>query len=155
MKKLIIGIDPGKKGGVAVLTVTSAAITPTVSPMPQIYKTLFNMLKDIGDLHYDSIHAYLEDVQYRSNQRGVKTALTNWGRIQGYLEALGIPYTVVSAMKWKKHMGLSQDKIESINLANQIYGLEFTKTQDGLAEALLIAHHGVVQNVSKTTNRDR
>ena len=138
-----IGIDPGKKGGIAILCSDN---TIEYMKMPEVYSELLNLVNRMNskkNLDNNNIHCFIEQVQYRPQQRGVLTMITNYGRILGYLEAYYIPYTVVSSQRWKGHFKLfGKDKVESINLANQLFGLKLKKTYDGIAEALLIAKYG-------------
>ena len=72
----------------------------------------------------------------------------NFGWIQGVLDALNIPYELVSPQKWKKEFGLTSDKSESIRTAQRLFPGVSLKTgeksrveSDGMAEALLIAEY--------------
>lgn len=132
-----IGIDPGKKGGIALI----ANDEITYNKMPLVCTELYRLISDYY-LRYSNLHIYVEQVQYRPNQRGVMTTLVNYGRLLGYIESFNLPYEIVSAQKWKKHYKLSADKVEAVNLANSLFGLTLKKSEDGIAEALLIAKYG-------------
>lgn len=140
MVETYIGIDPGKKGGIAAITVKDGVTTGYhIEVMPEVFKDAYY---SIGALVPEGhVKLLIEQVQYRPNQRGVINMLTNYGRLLAYIEILEIPYEIISAQKWKKHYKLGKDKIDSINLANSMFSTEFKKTQDGLAEALLIANY--------------
>lgn len=140
---IIIGIDPGKKGGFSIFKDNKLDF---YTPMPKLYTDimfLFEKYKDEAELNHRIIHVYIEQAQYRPNQRGVATTFINYGRILGYLESLYIGYTEVSAMKWKKKMNVTADKIAIINLVNNRYALQLKKTEDGIAEAILIGEYGI------------
>jgi hypothetical protein len=136
---IVMGIDPGKKGAIATLDKLGNV---SYNSMPEIFEDLLTLLMSIKDRNEVSM-VFVEDTQYRPNQKGVITTLVNYGRLIGYLEALNFRYTRVSAMKWKKKLNLSKDKIDSINLVNNKYNLGLRKTQDGIAEAILIAEYGL------------
>jgi len=145
-ERVYIGIDPGKRGAVASIYVNPLRIEYV--PMPGIYTDLLKVLYDLSVVETKKLYCYIEQVQYRPNQKGVITGITNYGRLLGYLEAFTIPYTVLSAQKWKKYYGLlGKDKEASVNLANQRLGLSLTKTQDGIAEALLLASYGIEKDL--------
>lgn len=135
---MILGIDPGKKGGFGAIDDTGLYVSSF--KMPEIRTELISVLKEYKEL-YPTVLTAIEQVQYRPNQRGVITTIENYGRILGYLEAIEIPYVIIPAVRWKKYFKLSSDKAEAINYANRLFSLKLGKTEDGVAEALLIARY--------------
>ena len=68
---------------------------------------------------------------------------TAYGIILGVIAACGVPFLLISPQVWKKAMGLSRDKAQSITLALQYYpeAAEHLgrKKDHGKAEALCLA----------------
>ena len=149
----IIGIDPGKKGGIAIFDLLNNEWE--VHQMPLIGKE-FNE-KAIDQIFYS--HAYgnelvfLEKVHAMPGQ-GV-TSMFNfgmgYGMLRGMLVSNELPYQLVTPQAWKKVVlaGLSKEKTESCNYVARKYpeinlmpGRK--RTADlGIADAVCIAEYGL------------
>lgn len=79
-----------------------------------------------------------------NSARSSSTTDRNFGKLLAIAELSGATVVTVPANQWKKALNLSKDKIDSINLAEQLSGALFrspkNKLYDGLAEALLIGY---------------
>lgn len=157
---LIIGIDPGVSGAVAMF----GAGVQWVESLPTVQAKRGKSALDVdggrfGDMLWVArkatcrVACYVEQVQSRPRQAGQFAFGMNYGRVLGVLEALGIPIVHVPASKWKPAMGLrGEDKATSVALAaqlfphlkDQLYGPRGAPL-DGRAEALLIAYYGSKQ----------
>ena len=151
-----IGIDPGKNGGIAVISYKNArrANHREVDVYPYSDEQLVDTIKDIAYLknvlNVDSI-CILEHVHAMPKQ-GVSSTFNfgmNFGFIQGVLKAYGIPYELVTPQKWKKEFSCTSDKNTSIDVCKRLFpkvNLKKTerckKDHDGMAEALLMAEYG-------------
>lgn len=151
MKTLFIGIDPGKKGGIAVID-TESGIRYTV---PYSDKDLITMCRDESWLYNtqgktEHIMCCLEKVGAMPGQ-GVVSMFSfgqSVGYIKGVLESFGIPYQEITPQKWKKEFGLNSDKAASAEVCRRLFpdiSLLATprckKPNDGMAEALLMAEY--------------
>ena len=155
---LIIGIDPGVAGAVAVFGNSAVVRDLPTKPAARGKSAL-----DVDGLAFkhqlmafclgQTAIAYVEQVQSRPRQAGQFAFGMNYGRVLGLLEALGIRTVHVPASKWKQAMGLrGEDKATSVALAaqlfphlkDQLYGPRGAPL-DGRAEALLIAYYGAKQ----------
>ena len=146
---MIVGIDPGKSGGVAVLDDTGAFVGGIRTPLLQHGKRDLVDIRWIGswvdNSHPDRVsNVVLEQVSAMPGQ-GV-TSMFNFGRHTGAVEAyalsLGVPVTWVTPQKWKGYFNLSKDKMASLDRARLEFGdhaLWRIKANDGIAEAALIA----------------
>ena len=80
-----------------------------------------------------------------NSARSSSTTDRNFGKLLAIAELSGANVVTVPANQWKKALNLSKDKIDSINLAEQLSGALFrspkNKLYDGLAEALLIGYY--------------
>ena len=144
MNNIVIGIDPGKKGGIAVFT-------------DNMYVHIFNEEEFINIAHLvgDSnipVYVYIEEVHAMPGQ-GV-TSMFNFGRNFGWtvgvFEGNNCIVRYVTPQKWKKYFNLlKQDKKASIAKAKELYpDVNLLPTprskvdSDGMAESLLICEYG-------------
>jgi crossover junction endodeoxyribonuclease RuvC len=147
MKTLFIGIDPGKKGGIALID-TEENISVTA---PYSDKELIDLCRDASyGRSRQEIVCCLEKVGAMPGQGVV--SMFNFGQsvgyIKGVLEAFRIPYQEVTPQKWKREFGLTSDKAVSAEVCGKLFpdiGLLATprckKPHDGMAEALLMAEY--------------
>ena len=167
---IIVGIDPGITGGVAVLYSRRGmvdAVNLYDTPVEQKKKAngknkteylpslMAGILRDYVNSRQDA-HAFIEQVSAMPGQ-GV-TSMFGFGKGYGIwigiLAALGIPYTFVTPQSWKKELMQGEhDKEAAVGRALQLYPQcsaeltvrrgAVTKPQAlGRADALLIAEFG-------------
>jgi hypothetical protein len=139
----IIGIDPGKGGGIAWFDDRGR---PCVEAMPDTLKDLADFMRDIRDSFEEpgTVKAYLEQVA-SSPQMGVVSAFTfgnGFGHLEMGLVAHGIPFERVRPQVWQKAMGcLSKgDKNITKRRAQELF--PDCKVTHKTADALLIAEYG-------------
>lgn len=136
-----IGVDPGKKGGFAVLIdgkVWKAEVwddAEFVDTMRQV-----SQMRTVA-------RAAVEKVGAMPGQGLVSTFSfgKSAGFIEGTLAAFDIPYQLISPQKWKAEFGLNSDKQKSIEVCHKLFpdvDLLATprckKPSDGKAESILI-----------------
>jgi crossover junction endodeoxyribonuclease RuvC len=144
---LVLGVDPGLSGGLALIGRQTGNLL-WAEPMPVIRNAVATV--DVAQLGHllrgcHEIFAYVERAQAMPRQ-GVSSAF-NYGVVFGSiltaLADLGIGYELVAPAKWKRDMNLSRDKAASLDRVRQLYPtLALKRSEDGLAEAVLIARHG-------------
>ena len=144
--KVYIGIDPGSKGGIAVIS-DDGIISLSLYNSYEIADLLNNI-----NNRYDNIMCTLEKV-HSMPRDGVKQAFKfgeNYGFVKGTLMALKIPFQEVLPQTWKKEYSLiSKTKQDSIKRCKELFPNvnllptdRCKKESDGLAEALLICEYG-------------
>lgn len=136
-----IGIDPGKKGAIAVIREDGSIASCTFDECEYLKILSSHALNGV---------AAIEDVHAMPRQ-GVTSMFNfgfNKGWIMGVLYALSIPTERVSVQRWKKMFSLDSDKDKSIELAKRLFPAanlfatpRCKKPSDGIAEALLIAEY--------------
>lgn len=138
---IYIGIDPGKKGGIAILYENNSVCAYPFSE--EILVGIALALNASGK----PIVAAVEKVGAMPHQ-GVKSMFTfgsGFGFIQGVLSALKIPFQLVPPQKWKKEFSLTSDKKQSVSVCKRLFPELLLipqgcrKENDGMAEAALIA----------------
>lgn len=136
---IIIGIDPGVSGGIAVLSPTETPFTLKLS------ETEHDIAAFLRGLRFnDNIFAYLEQVHAMPKQ-GVSSVFTfgqGYGFLRGCLSSHGIPFETVTPQRWQKAMGCltKGDKNVSKARAQQLFpGIKCTHA---ISDALLIAEFG-------------
>jgi crossover junction endodeoxyribonuclease RuvC len=141
---IYIGIDPGKKGGVA--TISDDGV--------KVYQ--WDDQRFIEDMRQhanwlDKCVAAVEKVGAMPGQ-GVTSMFSfgqSYGFILGVLTAFGIPYQLVSPATWKREFGLlKSQKQGSVDVCKRLFpGVNMLPTErcrkesDGMAESLLIAEY--------------
>lgn len=146
---IYIGIDPGKKGAVAIIDPANVTIIPWDD------EKFVNAMKIVTTLSYknkpEKAVAAVEKVGAMPHQ-GVKSMFSfghSLGFIEGVLAANRIPYQLVPPAKWKKEFGLiGKDKREAIIVCKKLFpGINLLPTErcrtesDGMADALLMAEY--------------
>jgi len=170
--KTYIGIDIGKKGGIAVISSDEI----TTYPIPLIkdelsYSDLFDLIEHIqltdlakanGDIHivFEKLGVIFGTSKITAFSMGYQS-----GAIEMIAIALKIPYTKVPAKQWQKEMfqgveiikkpGRTNNDTKAMALiaVNRIFpkqkltfGTKATKPHDGLIDALLMAQYAKRKN---------
>lgn len=144
---IYIGIDPGAKGGVALIDGDGITVYPWDKA------SFLGAMRGVN-LAYLARKDYaiccLEHVGPMPGQ-GVTSMFhfgENFGYIKGVLEANKIPYELVRPQKWKKEFSVTSDKNTSIEVCQRLFpdvSLLATprsrKPHDGMSEALLMAEY--------------
>lgn len=151
----VLGIDPGLKGAVAVLSAKGELVEvwdmPTLEmKVGKATKTRISPEVLAGELrNWQVTAAYMEGVS-ASPQMGVSSAFAfgeGFGLVKGVLAALQIPVTLVPPAKWKRDLGLNSSKDGSRAKAIAKWPAqagEFKRVKDdGRAEAALLAAWGL------------
>lgn len=132
-----LGIDPGLKGGLAILD--GEGNVCAVTKMPATERDILEWLqvKEVEPIEF----AMIEYVS-SSPQMGVTSAFTfgkGYGVLIGLVTAFGIPFEFVTPGKWQKKLGCltGGDKNISKRKAQQLFPGE--KITHATADALLIA----------------
>lgn len=141
---VILGIDPGAKGGVSILDRGEYVAGMRMPVIKMRGKNLLDAKVILDFLTpYDLDTVVIEQVGSMPGQ-GVTSAFS-FGRITGAIEATTMPLTDrmiwVTPAVWKKHFKLGKDKRGSLDAFNLRFGNHrLTKlADDGIAEAALIA----------------
>lgn len=147
----IVGIDPGCSGAIAVLNGFGGVEGYLIMPLIKIgSKSRVNGAAVASFLRGHSItHAYLEQVGAMPGQ-GVSSMFTFGhaaGVVEGIIQGLNIPYTLVTPQAWKKSAGLiGTDKDAARSRAIQRHPdlrvLDKKAKGQAIADAILIARHG-------------
>ena len=151
---LLLGIDPGLSGAVAVLDLSNKLLavhdipTTTIrsgkSDKRQVSEAMLSaIIKRINPQH-----AYLEFVSARPGQ-GVSSMFNfgvGYGAIKGVLAGLEVPMSTVTPAKWQRDLNLAKGKDANRARAAQLFpefAYLFSRVKDdGRADAALIAWWG-------------
>lgn len=157
---IYIGIDIGKKGGIACLPDTGKVY---VYPMPVFgAKKILNLpeiIGIIGQWPQAEVRVYVERQQAFPGQ-GVTSMFglgMQYGQILGILHTMEVRHQVITPQAWKKVVlaGTKKDKGAAIEFCLRQYpnidlapGRKRTP-QDGLADAICIAEYGRLSEVRR------
>ena len=149
---IVLGIDPGLSGGLAVVDAKSRLITqgglmPTIEnpktgkrtvDARTIYDWALSIRMDPGSV------VVIENVHSMPAQ-GVASSFTfgkAMGAVQAVAQIISTSVHLVTPQQWKTHHGLGSDKQASIHLAMSLFGKTYPgtlKKHEAIAEAALIA----------------
>jgi len=169
MNGVIVGIDPGQKGAIAMLANDylqvwdlKDCIKPT-GTFNSLDPELLHMLILSMTLPRDEgVAIFCEESQTHkaAGTTSIKTARSVFdarGVMRAVFQMRGYEITYIQPQTWKRHLGLlRQDKFASVEKAEQIFPTSrdiFWKKHhkrdiplDGRAEAALIAHYGYIKD---------
>jgi len=149
----IIGIDPGKSGGIARIITRDEYITGkqeywTAYKCPKTIKEMVDILKTFKKFaikpkcFLESVHAFPTDARSSAFKFGM-----NFGIWQGILSTLNIETILVTPQKWQKAYELPKIKKERKHklkeIAIQRSGLKATLNT---ADAICLVIHGINNN---------
>jgi hypothetical protein len=152
---MMIGIDPGLCGAVAVIDRAGALValadTPTLSiKVARGVKRAYDvpgMCAAVAPYVGAGLHVIIEEAQAMPGQgmRSMFTTGYGYGLWVGLLAALQVPYTPVRPVVWKQAFSLGKDKEQARLKAQQLFpGADLRRKKDhGRSEALLLAHYGL------------
>ena len=148
----VLGIDPGCSGSLVLITDQGGYIDHLAMPTIKVgTKSRVNGAAVAAWIRQHGItHAYLEQVGAMPGQ-GTASMFTFGhaaGVVEGILQGLNIPYTLVTPQAWKKSAGLiGSDKDAARSRAIQLYpalrALDAKAKGQAIADAILIARHGI------------
>lgn len=161
---IVVGIDPGRNGGVAVLSITGSILG--LRPLP--YDHPEKLAQFFIDNHkaQPDIRLFIEKAQAmpKDSSRAMFTYGTGFGTLLGILIALKVPHQLVPAASWTRVMhegtpATQEAKRRSLLAAKRLFpGASLLATprcrveHDGLVDALLIAEYGRRQLMGTNTN---
>lgn len=151
----VVGVDPGLSGAVAVLSPAGEIIRLEDLPVIRNGKISwidggrFNSIL-IDSLYGRPARAIVERVGARPGQ-GVSSSFVfgcGFGSVLSILQARHLPIELVTSAQWKRALGLSSDKRQSLDRARLLFptaDLSLAK-HEGRAESLLIAHFALTRH---------
>ena len=158
MIDVIVGIDPGLTGAIAVISVnpiTCVAVhdIPTILSRNETKKvtdlsSLSKIIREIST-EYRVLAVLIELVASRPDQGVVSVFSFGFGTglLHGVCAANGLKIAEISPAVWKADLNLTRNKADSLHLAKKIFpesAKSFEKMKhNGRAEAALIAYFGI------------
>ena len=144
---MILGIDPGLSGAMAVLDDKTVVLL-----VPFSKTTPHDIVAYLKPLAIST--AYLEAVNAFPHQ-GVSSVFKfgmNYGMWQGILVALGIPFQRVYPLKWQTAMSCRTGGNKNISKARAQELFPQLKITHAIADALLIAEYGRRQSINQAND---
>lgn len=156
---IIVGIDPGLKGGIAVFEDGKLS---KVKAMPTFEEKSMDFGSIVEDLR--AADAVVLEEQFIKPtggmaQRGMAKTMRNFGNLEGILRGLGVPHQVVKSQLWKGKVlkGTAKDKTAAIAYVQARYPAVSLMAKprsrvpsDGMAEAVCIGEYGLSLEWSST-----
>jgi crossover junction endodeoxyribonuclease RuvC len=146
----ILGIDPGLSGGLALLHPYAGIIQAAPMPVIKLAGKGEIDLARLGAIlrEWAPGHAWIEQQQSMPRQGVASSFRTgqNYGTLLGFLQAAGVPVTIVRPAVWKRAMGVPSDKAAAVAIASRLLPSSShwwpRRGDDGIAEAALLAVYG-------------
>lgn len=149
MKKIFLGIDPGAKGAVAIVS----EVKITIIDCPSTIAEMADIIRDLKPNSFTDYKAIIEKVHpfYKSSAKSAFTFGMNFAAWQMALACFHIPYEFVTPRKWQAVMfdsakKLDDTKQQSFERATRLFpnlGIELKtprgKILDGRCDSLLLA----------------
>lgn len=136
----ILGIDPGKAGGIAWIQSGRAQC----EKMPATLQDIWNLLRDIQREATGPMFAYLEKVGAMPGQ-GVTSMFTfgqGYGALEMALIGWGIPFERVTPQAWQKKLSCLTGGNKNVSKARAQELFPALKITHAVADCLLIAEYG-------------
>jgi hypothetical protein len=147
MSGAYLGVDPGLDGGIAYIH----GYIVGAHPMPTVKIGTKRMVDTDRVREYISALGPIDLIMIEAvNAGAVKSVMSafafgrGYGRIEGVIKALDRPHDYVPSPTWTKALGITKGagKPEHIAVARRLFpSVVLRDTQDGLADALLIAEY--------------
>lgn len=139
---LHLGIDPGRKGALAILNTETLRVE--CHDMPDTTAALHDLVAG-----FPIIKAAVLEKPFCGPavaRRTIAVMFEQYGVLRGALQWRDIPFVEIQPTKWKSAMALSKDKGASRDKAGQLFpddAAQFARAKDdGRAEAALLAWWG-------------
>lgn len=143
MVRIILGIDPGKTGALALFDKDDGRVT--CHDMPDTTNGLHELISGLPKVRFcvlESLHAGPQ-----MGRTTVARMFEDYGVLKGALAWRSIPVHDVRPSVWKPSLNLSQDKAASRRKASQFFpddADQWARAKDhGRAEAALLAWYGL------------
>lgn len=144
-----LGIDPGRKGGFALIDEHKNLLY--VEPMPMLekgynYLLIINMIEKLPEQTTILLELKPGVMEHSASPT------TSFGFHCGALYGICLKFhlQIVSPKSWKTEFDVTRNykesrkdmKLRSVQMAEKLFNMKFKTTEDGLAEALLLAEYG-------------
>ena len=131
-----IGIDPGKAGGIAIITPNKVE----AYAIPETEKDLFDILDSI---HFPRTFTLIEKVHSAPGQ-GVASVFTfgrGYGFLRGCLIGIGLPFDEISPLSWQTALKCKSGGDKNVTKAKAQQLFPHLKITHKTADSLLIAEY--------------
>ncbi len=150
---LIVGIDPGQKGGIAHYFDHKRAFGYEAIPMPVTPRQTFLYLKNLKEECGGHMRVYIEKCHSMPKQ-GVASTFAfgkGIGILHGILTALEAEINEIPPQTWKKSVLAGTDKskeaavlfVENHYPSINLFPGKSKKAHDGMADAACLMHYGL------------
>lgn len=150
----IVGIDPGKEGGIAVVENNYML---DVWKMPETPADVYYVLKQISERRVDDrepvlFKVFLELVGASRGRDGRKQGVAStakfmhgYGVIEGILTAMRLPFEKVAPGVWQRSLNCLTGGKKAISKQKAQQTYPYTTFTNATADAALIAHYGMLK----------
>ena len=143
-REYIMGIDPGRKGGIAVVESVRGELVGmenAFSDDPTTPKYLLTLLIEVSAVVVERPLAYPG-----TPAQSLITLAESYGASVALARSAGVKQILLpTAAQWKRKLGVTSEKLSSVEAAKRIFELEGRPPRHDLCEAALLARYGYLQ----------
>lgn len=137
---IIVGIDPGQSGGIAILS----GLGIQAYKMPETERDIYDLLDNVEGANDAYVKVFLEAVHSMPGQ-GVASSFKfgrSYGFLRGLIAALKYPLHDVTPQRWQKALGCLSHGDKNVTKQRAQQWFPQLKVTHATADALLIATWG-------------
>lgn len=142
MGDLILGVDPGKKGALAVLD--NATLRVTTTDMPSSIPELLAFVASLPEIRICILEKAIYPKMIGTSNAG--KIGEGFGALKAAILTRGIPVHEVAPAKWKPALNVPAEKTAARRRASEFFPSDYDQwplvKHDGRAEAAMIAWYG-------------
>lgn len=107
----VIGVDPGKQGGIAIYergveSIKTVKMPESAEEMAELFRYYRDNFRPIAFLEKLNLHR--DDMSIPGKVFGIQKLMANFEQLKTALELVGIPYCLVHPLSWEHRLGLRQ-----------------------------------------------
>lgn len=136
----VIGIDPGKSGGIAYLSIGQEL----AYKMPETERDIYDLIIKLSKLEPNPKRIYIEKVHAMPGQ-GVTSMFSfgqNYGFLRACLIASEVPFEEIRPAQWQNLLGCKTKGNKNVTKSKAQQLFPDIKITHAIADALLIAEYG-------------
>ena len=153
---IVLGIDPGKQGGLSFFETNFGETFIGVEKLPENARDLLELIESIQIVEKVSA-AYVEQIYLPAGKAGALTFGAGWGKILATLEILDIDTHLVRPQTWMRNLSCMTKGNKNVTKAKAQELFGGTEYESGKkipithwsSDALLIGYYGYNQEVEK------
>lgn len=156
----VVGIDPGKGGGICCIREKSVEVSPMIDVDQMVEYLQYLKLDGFTIVFLEKVQAWVKDEEATGKGIGIAKLLANYNQIETTLKILKIPYVLVHPATWQKDIksyGVDPKKFKNKKNAWKAFAIQkyprlLSRINLKTSDAICIAWYGMNQLRTSPTN---